>query len=124
MQIEANLGYKHAGEGTHLPEYLVRMTHHEVMALGANRFEIGEQLNVINCLQGIENHIRTLSSITNDLGRQNKKDAAIELIEAVLRKEPMSELAQLAANAAAFFNKNQADSHIALIKSVFNGVVK
>jgi hypothetical protein len=100
MQIEANLGYKHAGEGVKLPEYLVRMTHREAMALGANRFEIGEQLNVIDCLGGIENHIHTLNRITNDLNRINKKDAAEKLIEAVLRKEPMNELTRLASLAA------------------------
>lgn len=70
MNIEATLGYKDTGNGVKLPEYLVKMTHHEVMALGANRFEVGEVLTVVHCLQGIESHIRTLNSITNDLSRK------------------------------------------------------
>lgn len=96
MQIEANLGYKHAGEGVNLPEYLVRMTHREAMALGANRFEIGEQLNVIDCLDGIESHIRTLNRITNDLRRQNTKDIALELACAVIQKKPLKEIEEIA----------------------------
>ena len=76
MQIEANLGFKDAGKGVKLPEYLVRMTHREVCGLGAVRFEIGEQLSVLSCIDGIESYIRTLNKITNDLSRQNQQDLA------------------------------------------------
>ena len=75
MQIEANLGFKDAGKGVKLPEYLVRMTHREVFGLGAVRFEIGEQLLVKSSLDAIESHIRTLHKITNDLSRQNLSDS-------------------------------------------------
>ena len=76
MQIEANLGFKDAGKGVKLPEYLVRMTHREVFGLGAIRFEIGEQLLVKSSIDALESHIRTLHKITNDLSRQNQQDLA------------------------------------------------
>jgi hypothetical protein len=96
VHIEANLGYKNANDGVKLPEYLVRMTHREVFGLGAVRFEIGEQLFVKHALDSIESAIRTLNSITNDLQRQNGKDAVTQLIDAVLRKEPIKEIERLA----------------------------
>ena len=96
MNIEANLGYKHAGNGVKLPEYLVRMTHHEVAGLGAVRFEIGEQLCVKHALDGIEVYIKTLNSITNDLQRENHRSVALELCNAVLKKKPAQEIQELA----------------------------
>jgi hypothetical protein len=96
MHIEANLGYKNAGNGVKLPEYLVRMSHHDAMALGANRFEVGEVLNVVGCLANIEIHIRTLNKITTDLQRDNARDIALKLVHAVLDKSPTSKIEELA----------------------------
>jgi hypothetical protein len=96
MNIEANLGYKHASDGVNLPEYLVRMTHREIVGLGALRFEVGEQLTVKNCLDGIESYMRTLSKITNDLQRDNQRSIALELCNAVLQKKPAQEIQELA----------------------------
>jgi hypothetical protein len=96
MNIEANLGYEHAGNGVKLPEYLVRMTHKEVVGLGALTFEVGEQLSVKSCLDGIENYIRTLNKITNDLQRENHRSVALELCNAVLQNKPAKEIQELA----------------------------
>jgi hypothetical protein len=96
MNIEAKLDYKHAGGGIKLPEYLVRMTHHDASGLGAVRFEVGEQLTVKNCLDGIESYMRTLSKITNDLQRDNQRSIALELCNAVLQKKPAQEIQKLA----------------------------
>jgi hypothetical protein len=96
VHIEANLGYKDAGKGVNLPEYLVRMTHREVLGLGATTFEIGEQLSVKSCIDGIESYIRTLNKITNDLQRENHRSAALELCNAVLKKKSTQEIQELA----------------------------
>jgi hypothetical protein len=96
VHIEANLGCKNAGNGVNLPEYLVRMTHREVLGLGALTFEIGEQLSVKGCIDGIETYIRTLNKITNDLQRENHRNVALELCNAVLKKKSTQEIQELA----------------------------
>jgi hypothetical protein len=96
MNIEANLGYKHASDGVKLPEYLVRMTHREVAGLGALTFEIGEQLCVTHALDSIESAIRTLNSITNDLSRQNQLDLAMKLALVVMNDAPKKDIESLA----------------------------
>ena len=54
MHIEANLGYFPVDNGVKLPEYLVRMTQREAIALGAKTFNIGEKLDVNAMAMGVQ----------------------------------------------------------------------
>lgn len=57
MKIEAICEYKET-DGIKQPEYLVRMSHKEVMALGGRTFITGEHLTVSHEIE----HLRTVQA--------------------------------------------------------------
>jgi hypothetical protein len=67
MNIQAHLGQKRDKLGVALPEYLVKMTHREAIALGAKTFAIGEELHATQFLDKLDAHMSTMQFMANSM---------------------------------------------------------